>query len=100
MIRLRPYWWNTSKDWRRLVSQHNKAKTLPMEQVNGRKFTEKKEVEEFHLTNLASLGSLASKKLSLFNLSISLLEGFTAKISPLDYHTNWLFGDSSGHGQE
>ena len=32
-----------SKDSRRWVSQHNKAKTLGMEHVNGRKFTEKKE---------------------------------------------------------
>ena len=51
-IRLRPYGWNTSKDWcrwvsqhnkawRRWVSQHNKAKTLGMRNVDGRKFTEK-----------------------------------------------------------
>ena len=43
---------------------NNKAKTLQMGNVNGRKFTEKKKkenkVEEFHLANLVSLGSLAS----------------------------------------
>ena len=58
---------DTSKDCCRWVSQHNKAKTLRMEHVNGRKFTEKKrsrkrknKVEEIQLDNLASLGSLAS----------------------------------------
>ena len=48
-------------------SANNKAKTLRMEHVNGRKFTEKKrrrkrkKVEEIQLANLASPGSLASK---------------------------------------
>ena len=37
------------------------AKTLQMEQVNGRKFMEKNnKVEEFQLANLVSPGSLAS----------------------------------------
>ena len=43
----------------------NKAKTLVMEHVNERKFTEKKKkskVEEIQLAYLASLGSLESKK--------------------------------------
>ena len=46
---------------------NNKAKTLPLEHVKGRKFTEKKEknkVEEIQLANLASLGSLTSKNWS------------------------------------
>ena len=48
------------------MSANNKAKALRMGNVNGRKFMEKKmekknKEEEFHLANLASLESLASK---------------------------------------
>ena len=43
------------------MSANNKANTLGVEQVKGRKFTEKNKEEEIQLTKLASLGSLASK---------------------------------------
>ena len=50
-----------------MLKAPNKAKTLRMEHVNGRKFTEKKKekkkknkVEEIQLANLASLEGLAS----------------------------------------
>ena len=47
----------------------NKAKTLQMEHVKGRKFKGKQrnKAEEIQLTNLANLGSLASKHPFLFH---------------------------------
>ena len=57
------------------LGHHNKAKALRMEHVNGRKFTEKKKnkVEEIHLANLASLGSIASKNRCIMVLEFQFL---------------------------
>ena len=44
------------------MSGNNKAKTLRMEHVEGRKFTEKNKVEEIQLANLAR----ASQAITLF----------------------------------
>ena len=66
-------------------SANNKAKTLRMEHVNGRKFTEEKKknkVKEIQLANLAILGSLASK-----NRILGKYNDNRIRICPQDFFT-------------
>ena len=65
---------------------NNKAKTLRMEHVKGRKFwrkekKKKNEVEKIQLANLDSPGSLASKKLNFKKTKSSVDEIFFRNIS-------------------
>ena len=71
-----------------------------MEQVNRKKFTEKKnKVEEFQLGNLASLGSLASDGCLLRILNIPILRLYTVALNPVPHMAFRVLQQKNNHLQ-